>query len=244
MTEITVLGLLIAFAAGMVSCASPCVLPLVPAYVGYLSGTAADRSAPVAGARNSPFLHAVSFIAGFTTVFVTFGVSLGLIGFFLRDQQDILLKGAGSILIVMGLHMSGVITIPWLEQERGLRYERARIGYVRSFLVGSTFSVGWSPCIGPTLGGILALAATGETVWQGGIFLLVYSLGFAVPFLLMGLAFKSVEGFYRRARPLLPVVSFVGGAMMIVVGILIFTNSLINLNRYFNFGFFDFTANL
>ncbi len=255
-------SVLVAFAAGLLSCASPCVLPLVPAYLGYLTGASAESTA-VAGAVSggpgaavavaprtevrlpSPFLHAVAFVLGFSLIFIAFGASIGLIGlvfsderFFLRDQRDIILKVAGGALIVMGLHLSGVITIPFLQQERRLNVKAGgRVGYARSFLVGSTFSAGWSPCIGPTLGGVLTLSAVSATVWQGVLLLAVYSAGLAIPFLAMGLAFNSVRPLYDRAKRYVGIVNYVSGALLIVVGILIFTNSLINLNSLFNFGF-------
>lgn len=255
MLEIGGVSLVVAFLAGLLSCASPCVLPLVPAYLGYLTGAslegqpqaaaigasgggvavAAPARAPVAP---SPFLHSVSFVAGFTTIFVAFGVSLGLAGFFLKDHQDIVLKVAGGLLIVMGLHLADVITIPFLQTER--RFDAgggAKIGYARSFVVGSAFSAGWSPCIGPTLGAILALAVSSGTVLQAGVLLLAYASGLAVPFLAMGLGYNSVKPVYQRVKRYVWVVNYVSGAMLIVVGVLIFTDSLINMNNLFNFGF-------
>ena len=188
----------------------------------------------------SPFLHSLSFVSGFSLVFVTFGVSLGIVGFFLRDQQDIILKVAGSLLIVLGLHLARVITIPWMQQEKRIEVGVGqRIGYTRSFLVGSAFSAGWSPCIGPTLGAILALAVASGTVAQAGILLAAYSLGLAVPFLSMGLAFHSVKPLYIRIKRYTGIVNYISGALLIVIGILIFTDSLINLNSLFNFGFLE-----
>ncbi|MBI2914169.1 MAG: sulfite exporter TauE/SafE family protein, partial [Chloroflexi bacterium] len=243
---------------------------LVPAYLGYLTGASAEGvgaavagpSGPLAVLRTgpgamvaaaspprvsapSPFLHAASFVGGFSAVFIALGASVGLIGllfsdqqFVLRDHQDLILKVAGGTLIVLGLHLSGVITIPFLEQERRLNVDVGdRVGYLRSFLVGSTFSAGWSPCIGPTLGVVLTLGAASATVWQGVILLAVYSLGLAVPFLAMGLGFNFVRPLYNRAKRYVGIVNYISGAMLIVVGILIFTNSLINLNSLFNFGF-------
>jgi cytochrome c-type biogenesis protein len=232
----------------MLSVLSPCVLPLVPIYIGYLTGTTAVRGTPsgAASVKQSPFLHAISFVAGFGLVFVVFGVSLGLVGFLLRDQQDILAKAAGSLMILFGLHLSGIIKIPFLEQERRTWFAIGgdSVGYARSFLIGAAFSVGWSPCIGPTLGAILALAATSGTVLEGGLLLIVYSLGLSIPFLAMGLAFNSAQGVYLRLRPLMPVINFGSGTLIIIVGILIFTGTLINLNQYFNFGLFSETQSI
>ncbi len=273
--EIGGISIAVAFLAGVLSIASPCVLPLVPAYLGYLTGVSLEGPAarepaavavtqasastvasvgggsvaavaiPMGGgpastavAAPSPFLHSLSFVSGFSLVFVLFGISLGIIGFFLRDQQDLILKVAGGLLIVLGLHLAKVITIPFMDTERRLDVGTGgKVGYGRSFLVGSAFSAGWSPCIGPTLGAILALAISSGTVAQAGILLLAYSVGLAIPFLAMGVAYSSVKPIYLRAKRYMGVVNYVSGALLIIVGILIFTNSLINLNSLFNFGF-------
>ncbi len=264
--EVGGVSIFVAFAAGLLSCASPCVLPLVPAYLGYLTGAAVDSTtpAPVAAgagpgaasiamgggppagvAGPSPFLHAVAFVSGFSLVFIAFGASIGLLGFFLggnefviRDQQDTILKVAGGALIIMGLHLSGVITIPFLEQERRINIKGGdRAGYARSFVVGSSFSAGWSPCIGPTLGAVLTLSAASASVWQGVVLLAVYSAGLAVPFLAMGLAFNTLKPAYAWLKRYMGVVNYVSGALLIIVGILVFTDSLVNLNSMFNFGF-------
>ena len=256
MPEVGGVGLLVAFAAGLLSCASPCVLPLVPAYLGYLTGAsslaAVSASGPGAAAATavstraapSPFFHALSFVGGFSLVFVILGTSIGVIGFLLRDHEDVLAKAAGVLLIILGLHLSGVITIPFLEEERRWQYSPTRrLGYARSFLVGSAFSVGWTPCVGPTLGAILALAATSSTVWQGGVLLVIYSFGLAIPFLAMGLAFNATRGLYERIRPFMGAVNIISGALIIIVGILIFTGSLIDLNQFFQVDSLDFGSN-
>jgi cytochrome c-type biogenesis protein len=198
-----------------------------------------------AAARPSPFLHAAAFVTGFSLVLIAFGASIGLLGFFLggneffiRDQQDTILKVAGGTLIVLGLHLSGVITIPFLDQERRLNVKGGdKVGYGRSFIVGSSFSAGWSPCIGPTLGLILGLSAASASVWHGMILLAVYSAGLAVPFLALGLAFNSLKPIFNWLKRYMGVINYASGALLIIVGILIFTNSLINLNSLFNFGF-------
>jgi cytochrome c-type biogenesis protein len=278
--EIGGISIFLAFAAGLLSVASPCLLPLIPAYLGYLTGatidspkpvpataaaataTAAVSAAPGSGggtatitaagglqantaAPPSPFLHAIAFVSGFSLIFIAFGASIGLLGFFLggneffiRDQQDTILKVSGGALIILGLHLSGVITIPFLETERRLNLKTGdKVGYTRSFIVGSSFSAGWSPCIGPTLGAVLALSAASASVWQGLILLAVYSAGLSIPFLAMGLAFNSVKPVFNWLKRYMGIINYASGALLIIIGILIFTNSLINLNSLFNFGF-------
>jgi cytochrome c-type biogenesis protein len=259
--EIGGVSVFLAFAAGLLSCLSPCVLPLVPAYLGYLTGASVEaeprhtvvvQPAAIAAASTgtatftttsrsaapSPFLHALSFVSGFSLVFVAFGISLGVLGYFLRDHQDTILKISGTLLIVMGLHLSGVITIPLLERERRIDApSNSRVGYARSFVVGSTFSAGWSPCIGPTLGAILGLALSSGTVAEAGVLLLLYSIGLSVPFLAMGLAYNLVRPLYERVRRYSGVVNAISGTMLIIVGILVFTDSLVDMNTLLDFGF-------
>lgn len=248
-------SIFVAFAAGLLSVASPCVLPLVPAYLGYLTGAALEGAAGattvavgsggggVAVASrprlqmNAPFLHSVAFVSGFTVVFVAFGVSLGLIGYVLKDNQDIILKVAGAMLIVMGLHLAGVITIPFLDMERRLEVDGgAKVGYARSFVVGAAFSAGWSPCIGPTLASIFALAVSSSTALKAGVLLFAYSAGLSIPFLAMGLAYNSVQPFYNRIKKYTGVMYYLSGALLIIIGILVFTDSVANLNSSFDFG--------
>ncbi len=247
--ELGGVGLGIAFLAGLLSCLSPCLLPLVPAYLGYLGGATASSAAPAPrqgpgaavavqarSALAGPALgHALGFVLGFSAVFVLFGVSLGVLGFFLREHLPTVQKVAGSLLILLGLHLAGVITIPWLEQERRPSLERGT-GYARSVLVGASFAAGWSPCIGPTLGAILALAVSGGTVPQAAALLLAYSAGMAVPFLAMGAAFEALRPVYAWLRRWSWAVNYVSGTVLVVVGVLVFTNSLIGLNRLFDWG--------
>lgn len=236
MIEIGGVSLTIAFAAGLLSCLSPCALPMVPTYLGYLSGAAVSAESE-GRTRWRVFYHAVGFIAGFTAIFIAIGASVGLIGWVLRDNLDLLQKGAGILMIVFGLHLSGVLQLPWLEREMRVGYEPpAAVSYGRSFAVGGAYAIGWSPCIGPTLGAILTLAAASGTALEGLALLAFYSLGMSVPFLAMGLAFNAVRGFYRRLGPYLGAISVFSGALLIVVGILVYTDSLVSINQYFGFG--------
>lgn len=236
MFEIAGISLAIAFAAGLLSCLSPCVLPMVPTYISYLSGTALSSTNGNV-TRLFVFNHAMAFVAGFTAVFMAVGASVGLVGWVLRDNLDVLGKIAGITMILFGLHLSGILNIPWLERRRQMDYEPLRsVGYVRSFLIGSAYGVGWTPCIGPTLGAILGLAATSATVLQGTTLLVFYSAGLAIPFLAMGIAFNSTQHFFKMLRPTMGLINFISGVLLIVVGVLVFTGSLVQINRFFGFG--------
>jgi cytochrome c-type biogenesis protein len=241
------IGLVVAFLAGVVSFASPCCLPLVPAYVGYMVGAtgAADR-------RRS-FFHGLAFVTGFTLVFVAFWASIGAIGYALADNAKYLRQLGGIVLVVLGLQVAGVINLRALLRDTrpmpafggaavgggtvalgggaglGPRTWLAIPGYGRSLLFGVVFAAGWSPCIGPILGGIIGLASTTESVAQGTVLLLAYAAGLAVPFLAVAMGATWVArrlswiGRHHRA------VSLVSGGMLIGVGVLMVTNLLARL---------------
>ncbi|HWO94442.1 MAG TPA: cytochrome c biogenesis protein CcdA [Dehalococcoidia bacterium] len=247
------LGPLFAFWAGLVSILSPCVLPLIPVYITHLTGQT-TQAMSMAGAggpstatfsirNNAAFPHAVAFVLGFSVVFVIMGASVGVVGYALQDRQDILERIAGVLIIAMGLHVSGILKIPFLERTYEVDVGRdTPPGLTRSFLVGSAFSVGWTPCFGPILGTILGLAATSSTVWQGAILLVFYSVGFSIPFLLTGAAVGTATRALRAVRPYMGAVSAVSGVVLIVAGILIFTGELASLNQYFDFFESDVTV--
>ena len=234
-------GFGVAFLAGMLSCLSPCVLPLVPAYLSHLAGVSVQGGvgggpgAMAMAAPSSAFSHALAFVAGFSFVFVVLGASVGLAGFYLRDQLPTLTRVAGVLVILFGLQMSGLVRIPLLSRTLEFRVGNGRGGYAQSFLVGSAFSIGWTPCIGPVLGSILTLAYTSATVAQGAYLLLFYAAGLGTPFLLMGLGLGSARAFLKRINPYLPFIEIVSGGLLVFVGILLFANQLTLFNRYFDF---------
>lgn len=248
MFEVGGVSLAIALAAGLLSCLSPCALPMVPTYLGYLSGATivrSDQGVVLPVPRGFVFRHALAFVLGFSLIFIVIGVSAGLVGWILRDNLDLLGKLAGSLMILFGLHLSGVVEIPAFLRERRIFAEFERpVTYARSSFVGAGYAIGWTPCIGPTLGAILTLAAASGTAAQGGLLLFVYSLGMALPFLAIALAFTSVHGLYRRLGRYLQVMSFLSGLLLIGVGILVFTGSLVEINRYFGFGPGGLSGNL
>jgi cytochrome c-type biogenesis protein len=218
--------LLVAFSAGLLSFLSPCVLPLVPVYIASLYGP--EIFEPTAKRNRLPiFLHSLSFVVGFGIVFTGLGVGVGLAGFalsaYLREIRII----AGSLLIAFGVFMLLAQKIPWLNYEKRLAPSQSMAtGYLRSFLTGAIFSLAWTPCVGPILGGILTLAATSETAWHGGYLLAIYSLGLGLPFLIIGAAFDSVTPQLKRINRYSSIVYIISGILLIVVGILILTNKL------------------
>ncbi len=234
MVEIGGVSVFVAFAAGLVSVLSPCVLPLIPIYLAYLTGSAAEE-AENGGRRTAGLVHSLAFTGGFSLVLIVLGVSVGVVGYFLRDRLDLLTKVAGIVMIVMGLHLARVFRISALDRDYTLHYEgSSRAGYARSFSVGAAYSVGWSPCIGPTLGAILTLASSSGNVPQATLLLAVYALGFSLPFIAAGIAIGAVERFMKAISPQLPKIEFASGLVLIAVGVLVFSGTLVQLNQYFS----------
>jgi len=231
--------LLVAFAAGVLSFASPCVLPLVPAYIGHMVTVSAERPGPPS--RLISFLHAAAFVAGFSFVFITFWTSIGLVGFLFLDNARYMRELGGAVLIFMGLHLLGVINIGFLSQQYNVGPGRSSggggPGYPRSLVMGMTFAAGWTPCIGPVLGSIIGLAIIGGEVEEGALLLAIYSAGLGVPFLIMALAVDGIAARLKKLRRLVAVVPLVSGVLVIAVGVLMLTNSLIRLNQYFDWGY-------
>ena len=220
------ISLLFAFGAGLLSFLSPCVLPLVPVYLASLCGP--EIFEPKTHRIRVPvFLHSLSFVIGFSIVFTLFGAGAGLIGFALSSHLAVVNQIVGSLLIVFGLFLLAALKVPWLNFEKRLTPSRgATVGYLRSFLTGGIFSLAWTPCVGPILGGILALALGSETAWQGAYLLATYSLGLGLPFLVIGVVFDSITPLLKRIHRYSTVVYIVSGVLLIAIGILILTGNL------------------
>jgi cytochrome c-type biogenesis protein len=225
-SEPATLGMVVAFVAGLLSFLSPCVLPLVPSFIGFLTG----MTLPELGMRRrAAFLHALLFIVGFSLVFILLGASATALGRTLAYYQVWLQRAGGVLIILFGLLCLGVLTAPGLLTERRFQLERKPVGYLGSALVGMAFAAGWTPCIGPVLGGILGLAATSQDVSRGMLLLAVYSAGLAVPFLLAAIAIESFFGWFQRFRRFLPWVMRVSGVLLVFVGMLLLTGEFTRL---------------
>lgn len=285
-------GPLIAFSAGALSFVSPCVLPLVPIYITHLAGTSVENGTAMPERRKT-IAHALAFIAGLTLVFVTLGASAGLAGFFIRDHQRDLQRGAGALMIFFGsllvpingrrspmssgfflialvaallaldrlanlsespirlLLLVSAFAVLWarvsgyLQLNLFARTIQADLGasrgtgYARSALVGGAFATGWTPCVGPILGGILTLAATSGGAWTGAYLLLFYSAGFSIPFLITGLAVADVSRALKKVQKHFFVLEVASAVMMVGLGTLLLAGRLTALNQYFSFADFN-----
>jgi cytochrome c-type biogenesis protein len=228
------LGLLVAFSAGLFSFLSPCVLPLFPSYLSFITGMSVDRLAGdvTAGARTRVLLHSITFIAGFTVVFVSLGASFSAAGQFLMGYRDWIRILGGALIVVFGLYISGVLRVGIFGRTKQVQIRSKPAGFIGSFAVGLTFAIGWTPCVGPILGSILTLASNDKTVQQGIVLLLAYSAGLGVPFLASSLALGGFLKFFKQYRPFIPTVERVAGVLLVAVGILVLTNYYIVLNSW------------
>jgi cytochrome c-type biogenesis protein len=226
------LGAVVAFTAGLFSFLSPCVLPLFPSYLSFVTGmSVSDLSADLTSvARRRVVLHAVAFIMGFSVIFVALGASFSAAGAFLLDHREWIRRIGGLLIIVFGLYIVGLLRIGVLGRTQQIQLRQKPVGYVGSFIVGLTFAIGWTPCVGPILGAILSLAGTADTVQRGIGLLAAYSAGLGVPFLLSAVALGMFLKFLKRYRPLIPLVERFAGVMLVVVGLLVLTNYYLILN--------------
>ena len=226
-------GLAVAFSAGLLSFLSPCVLPLFPSYLSFITGMSVERLADdAAGVRARAVAHSVAFIAGFTAVFVSLGASFSAAGQLLFDYREWIRVAGGVLIVVFGLYIAGVLRVGIFQRTAQLQLRSKPAGLAGSFLVGLTFAIGWTPCVGPILGSILTLASNNNTVQQGVVLLVAYSAGLGVPFLLFSFALGGFLRFFRRYRPFLPTVERAAGVLLIVVGVLVATNYYVALNSW------------
>lgn len=225
----------IAFLAGLVSFVSPCVLPLVPAYLSFLTGSSVEelRDGLDAGDRARVMAHALAFIAGFTLVFVALGASASAIGASLRDNQRLIAQVGGVIIIVLGLQMMGILRLRFLAMDKRVHVQHGSRSYVASCIVGIAFAAGWSPCIGPILAGILALASQTSGVRAGAALLFVYSLGLALPFFVTAVGIGAVLPALGRIKRFLPAIETAAGAFMVLTGLVLFFNKFLFIAGWF-----------
>ncbi len=224
-------GITVALLAGIVSFLSPCVLPLVPSYLSFVTGMSLEDLQEGVD-RRATLVHSLLFVAGFSVIFITLGASASFLGVFLRYYEVWIARIGGVLIVILGLHLTGVFRIAPLMRERRVHVKDKPAGYVGTLGVGAAFGAGWTPCIGPVLGAILTLAGTQDTVWSGVMLLSVYSMGLAIPFLLSALALDLFLGAFARFRRFLPAVEKASGVMLIMLGLLLATGSFTILSTY------------
>lgn len=233
----------LAFIAGILSFLSPCILPLIPGYILFLSGLSLEELQ--CGLKRKKIikkagLTSIFFVIGFSMVFVSLGASASLVGKFFIAHLKIFTKIAGILIIILGLHLLGIFKIRWLNAETKLKIKRFSPGPLGAFLIGMAFAFGWTPCIGPILAGILTLAATQKTIIKGMLLLSVYSAGLGIPFIITGFSVGLFCQFSQRYKQLIRWTEFVAGLLLIVIGLLIFTDNLTMLLKFVPSFFYKF----
>jgi cytochrome c-type biogenesis protein len=213
-------GPFVAFAGGLASFLSPCVLPLVPSYIGFLSGMTLEE---MDGRRHRAVFQALAFVAGFSLVFIGLGAGATALGASLRFHKAMLARAGGVLLIAFGFYTVGALRVPLLDRDRRIHLDRKPAGFAGSVLVGMTFAAGWTPCIGPVLGGILTLAGTTADLRRGVLLLAAYSAGLALPFLLAAAALDVFREWLQRFRRWIPWIQRASGTVLIAVGVLLVT---------------------
>ena len=229
---------LTAFAAGLISFLSPCVLPLVPGYISIISGFSLDQlkdEQQKSTLRRTLLINSVMFIIGFSITFMAEGASASWIGQVVALRMRLLYRLAGLIIIVFGVHLLGIVKINFLYRDKRFHNIEKPRGVVGALVLGLAFAFGWTPCIGPILAGILTMASTKETVSEGMAMLAVYSMGLGIPFLLTSLGVNQFLAFYGRFKRHFRAVEMASGALVIAVGVLILTNNLSRLAGWFSF---------
>src|SRR5919202_1153918 len=223
------LGLLIAFTAGLLSFLSPCVLPLIPSYVTFITGMSLEE---VQSARRTALVHSLLLIAGFTLIFLALGATASVLGRVLLAVREWISRVGGALIIIFGLYLLGIFNIRALGQERRLHLATKTVGYLGTVLVGVAFGAGWTPCIGPILGSILIYTSSAADLGRGLVLLLMYSLGLAVPFVLAALAINRFLVAFAHFRPEMVWVNRIGGVLLSAIGILLLTDYFTILAAY------------
>jgi cytochrome c-type biogenesis protein len=221
-----------AFVAGLLSFFSPCVLPLIPAYFTFISGSSLEEltAGENEAIRRRVIVATLAFISGFSMIFIMLGASASFLGGLAHNYRGFIRIGGGLLIIIFGLHLLGILRIPFLDYERKIRIQSKPVGIVGAVLVGMAFGAGWSPCAGPQLGSILALAMGKGTVWHGVGLLSVYSAGLALPFMGISLFIHYLLVFIRKTSQWMPLFNRVAGSILILIGILLLTDKLVLLN--------------
>jgi cytochrome c-type biogenesis protein len=224
-------GITIAFGAGVLSFLSPCVLPLVPSYLSFVTGMSLEDLQKGVD-RRATLVHSLLFVAGFTGIFLLLGASASFLGQFFKVYEVWIARIGGLVIMILGLHLAGALRLTPLMREKRVHLHDKPTGYLGTVGVGAAFGAGWTPCIGPVLGAILTFAASQDHFWSGVGLLFVYSLGLAVPFLLSALALDAFLRAFARFRRFLPVIQVAAGVLLVILGLLLMTGTFSALSGY------------
>ncbi|AUS95539.1 cytochrome C biogenesis protein ResB [Clostridium thermosuccinogenes] len=217
---------LLTFTEGVLTFISPCILPMLPIYFSYLAGTSGNDKTQNAAGKSNLLANSFAFVLGFTLVFVALGATVTTLGHFLINNRSLLQKISGLIMMVFGLSFMGILNLKFLNMEKRLDFKFEKLRFFSSILFGMVFGFGWTPCLGTFLGSALALASSSKTITQGVLLLLVYSIGLGIPFILTSVLFEKVKGAFKLIQKHSRTISIVSGILLVIAGILVFTDSL------------------
>ena len=220
---------------GIVSFISPCILPLIPSYVSYITGISFDDLVDSSARKrnlNITLLHSLAFVGGFTVIFVLLGATVSLMGQFLIEYLKVIRIGGGILMIVLGLFVAEIVPIPFLQKDAKLHLKTRPAGYIGTFVVGIVFAAGWTPCTGPFLSGVLMQAAQADTMGTGMVFLALYSIGIGVPFIISAVAISAFLTFFNRLKRHYRAIKIASGAILILMGILLIADKWTLLTSY------------
>jgi len=223
---LSLVSYLLTFTEGILTFISPCILPMLPIYFSYLAGTSGDDKAPDAPGRNILITNSIGFVLGFTLVFVALGATVTTLGHFLVSNRNLLQKISGLIMMVFGLNFMGILNLKFLNMEKRLDFKFEKLRFFSSVLFGMVFGFGWTPCLGTFLGSALALAGSSKTIAQGMLLLFLYSAGLGIPFILTSVLFEKTKNAFRQIQKHSRAISIVSGALLIIAGIMVFTDTL------------------
>ena len=233
LTQITYFGALV---AGLLSFASPCVLPLIPAYISFLGGASLDQLTAEAGIDNAlarrVFISAIAFVLGFSTVFIIFGATATALSGLVAQNAILLSQIAGVVIVIFGLHYMGAFRIGFINFEKRFHLENKPAGLIGSFILGLAFAFGWTPCVGPILASVLMVAASGDSALYGTSLLTVYAAGLGIPFLIAAFAVKPFMTFMRKFRLHMRKIEITIGVLLIATGVAIFTGDLVEVANW------------
>jgi cytochrome c-type biogenesis protein len=229
------ISVIAAFSAGLLSFISPCVLPLVPSYISYITGLSVEQLTDATERskfKKAIIVNALLFIAGFSSVFIMFGASASFLGQMLITYQDHIRRIGGLLIVVFGLYLLGILNLNFLQKEHRYQFRNRPTGYLGSFLIGVAFAAGWTPCVGPVLGTILLYASTTDSLTSGVTLLTAYSLGLGLPLFVTALGVDRFLAYFKQARAYLWGVSTVSGVLLVLVGVMIYANTLTMITSF------------
>ncbi len=230
------LSIFVSLSAGLLSFLSPCILPLLPSYISYITGISFERFKEIESnkkLRNIAAIHSLFFILGFSIIFVALGISITYLGSFFGINQVVLRRVGGILVILFGLHITGILNIKFFQFEKKAQLKTRPIGYFGSVLIGMVFAAGWTPCMGPILSSILIYATTSGDIKRAVVLLIFYSLGLGIPFFISSILINNFLLYFNKAKTFMKYIPVISGIFLIIVGILIFTGDFATIVGYF-----------